>query len=424
MMIYNCILSLAALVIRAVGKRKELRAWLRARSTKACAFVEGQQGLLKQIASEMAQETGEVYWFHAASFGEYNVIRPVIRRLRKNGRKIVLTFFSPSGYEAVTARNHRREEVDHVFYLPLDTARNARQFIQLVHPTKAVFAISEYWVNYLNELRKRGIPVFQVSMSVRAGSYLTQWYGYPIRRALRAMHTMMVLDEGSKQRLEEMGFTNVIVTGDPLFDNAIATAADDYSNALIARFAATADGLLVAGSISDRQDLSIVSSLANSHPDLKCIFVPHELSEAVLRVTEESVEGKALRCSQCDEKTNLDDVQVLIVDFMGQLARIYRYGRWAYVGGGFTPYLHSVIEPVVYGMPVAYGPQVERKPVAEKMADMGIGCVVTTPQEADAWLGRVRQSDTLQNIQQQAAAFTAKQAGATQCVADIISQTS
>lgn len=418
--IYQLLISLVDRLLHIVWNSPRLQHYLFTHRPKVYKVVMGQRELLDHIAATMAREQREVYWLHASSYGEYNVIRPVAQRLRTAERAVVITFFSSTGYEMLQAKNKHGEEADYVFYLPLDKKCYVRRFLDSVKPQRAVFAISEYWMNYLNELQRRKIPAFVVSMSVPESSYLLKWYGYPIRKALNAMQTMMVLDEGSKERLQQVGFCNVVVTGDPLFDNAVAIAREDYHHPVVERFAKTTNGLLVAGSINDERDVALVTQLVNRHSERKWLIVPHELKDQCICSIEQRLTVKSLRSSQCDDQTLLDDVQVLIVDELGQLARLYRYGRWAYVGGGFTPYLHSVIEPVVYGMPVVYGPRLERKPVAREMARMGIGGVVETPEELEQWWTAMEDDHRLKRLQQQALQYAQRQAGATDRVVEIL----
>ena len=406
MLLYNIGVRLAALFFRIGGTVKPLQRYLSAHHPKASRFIEGQKGLMPRVKGEMGDDTGEVYWFHAASFGEYNVIRPVVKGCRKSGRRIVVTFFSSSGYDAFKAENQKTGEADHVFYLPWDTPSNVRQFLDAIHPDKAIFAISEYWLNYLHELGKRKVPTYLVSMQVGSGSYLLKWYGAPIRKALKSIHTFMVLDEASKRHLADIGFHNVVVTGDPLFDNAMAIAKEPYHNDIIERFCQHGEEVLVAGSMSDGKDLELVASLTHAHRDVRFIVVPHEISADGISRISQHIEAKTLLYSKCNESTRFDDAQVLVVDFLGALARIYRYGQWAYVGGGFTPYLHSVVEPVVYGIPVAFGPRIERKKTAKQMTDLGIGEVVRTEKDINSWFDNVRDHGKMADIKEKARQYT------------------
>ena len=343
--IYQLLISLVDRLLHIVWNSPRLQHYLFTHRPKVYKVVMGQRELLDHIAATMAREQREVYWLHASSYGEYNVIRPVVQRLRTAERAVVITFFSSTGYEMLQAKNKHGEEADYVFYLPLDKGR-------LTLGTMTMFQ------NVFGNMRS--------SLSSALSS-------------MNAMQTMMVLDEGSKERLQQVGFCNVVVTGDPLFDNAVAIAREDYHHPVVERFAKTTNGLLVAGSINDERDVALVTQLVNRHSERKWLIVPHELKD------------------QC-----------------------ICYGRWAYVGGGFTPYLHSVIEPVVYGMPVVYGPRLERKPVAREMARMGIGGVVETPGKLEQWWTAMEDDHRLKRLQQQTLQYAQRQAGATDRVVEIL----
>lgn len=325
--LYNISLILIQYVIRMIAIMRPLFS----RECKIMKFAGGQSRLLAIIREEMAKDhKGERIWIHAASLGEYGVARPIIRQIKQEKScSIVLTFFSPTGYEAV-CKCH--SEIDHVFYLPFDTPGNARTFLDIVCPEKAVFMISEYWINYLTELRKRKIETFLVSAIINRSSSFFRWYGGMFRDVLTAYTHFMVLNEKSKTNMKQLGMENVTVTGDPLFDNVTAVSQTLYSNPIVERFAAQGP-LFIAGSISDCNDVRLVCGLANKYRNTHFLIVPHEICEENLNELKYNLEGKSLFYSECDEDTSFDDTQVLIIDFLGTLAYLYRYGRWAYVGG-------------------------------------------------------------------------------------------
>ena len=387
-------------------------------------FATGQKHAMRTIEDALrGEDRDNVFWFHAASLGEYNVIRPIIQRLKeRRSCRVVLTFFSPTGVEALTSREKLPPCIDHVFYLPLDTRRNARRFLRVVRPQKAIFAVSEYWVNYLGELKRQGIPAFLVSGCIGDDSILLKWYGrWFYGKALRSYHAMMVLDDHSKSNLESLGLNNVVRTGDPLFDTAISVAATKYHDEKIERFCAAQHPVFIAGSIHDRNDLRLVGSLANRHRDVKFIFVPHEIRANNMELVKEHTEGKAVAYSEIADGDDLSDVQILVIDFLGALSRIYRFGHFAYVGGGFTPYLHSVIEATVYGLPVAFGPNIKRKVTPRQLQVLGIGRMVRTEDELDNWLSSLKNDgQALQTIRQKAREYTQQNSGATEKVTELI----
>ena len=178
-----------------------------------------------------------------------------------------------------------------------------------------------------------------------------------------------------------------------LFNNAVSTALSSYGNATIERFCHEAGDVFIAGSISDKKDLDIMAHLANCNKDTKFIFVPHEISEDGLNNIRFNLEGYSILYSECTPETDFSRYQTLIIDFIGSLAKIYRYGKWAYVGGGFTKYLHSVVEPAAYGIPVAYGPCVKRQPIARIMKEHGIGTVIRNKHELNNWFLSLKTND-------------------------------
>lgn len=396
---------------------------LSAQGGKTEKFVKGQLRAMEAAMRNATTRPGNVMWVHASSYGEYNVAKPILKELRlTHGYYILMTFFSPTGYEAVSAMDSSVSHVDEVLYLPLDTPDNARRFVDTVCPVKAVFIISEIWPNYLDVLNNRGIPSYLVSAKVNSKTAALKWYGGIFRQSLCKFTTVMTLDSTSEQALRRVGVNNVVTTGDPLFDNALDVARMPYSNSVIERFCSGQD-VFVAGSISDRKDLDLVTFLANNNREQKCIFVPHEISEENLMRIRAGIAGRCLLYSECSDDTNLDNVQVLIIDFLGALARLYRFCRYAYVGGGFTPYLHSVIEATVYGLPVAFGPNIYRKNTPRELIELGIGQTVTSGSQLDRWYRSLKaDTDRIERIRRTAVSYAENNAGKIRQIIDIITK--
>lgn len=403
--LYNLILTVG----EALLKLTACWSFLLPSNRKVCKLAKGQRHLLARIEKDFSnEEERHTVWIHAASLGEYGVARPIIRQLE--GCRIVVTFFSPTGYETLCDYH---PGVEHVYYLPWDTCRNAERFLDIIRPQKAVFIISEYWMNYLNELKKRKIPTFLISAIIGKRSPFFRWYGCLFRESLAAYTHFMVLDEASKENLHKLGYGNLTVTGDPLFDNAINIASTPWCNSIVNNFAKQGD-IFIGGSISDDKDTDLVCTLANRHQDVHFIIVPHEISEENLNAIKFNLEGNALCYSECDENTDFSNTQVLIIDFMGALAYLYRYGRWAYVGGGFTPYLHSIIEATVYGLPVAFGPQIQRKVTPNELIRLGLGKKVRSKKDLEQWFSSLKGNETaLENIRKTAKEYTMRNSGAT-----------
>lgn len=382
---------------------------------KFSRFVKGQRGLIEHIREEMADIDRSVptIWFHAASLGEYGVARPLINAVRRRGRcNIVMTFFSPSGYEPVS-KNH--PDIDKVFYLPLDTRRNARRFLEAVKPDRAVILISEYWPNYLQQLKFSSIPTFLVSAIIRDNSQFFRWYGKIYRKSLSAFSHIFVLNESSRFNLNMLGYTDVTVEGDALFDNAALVARTQWDDPVLDRFCAGRK-VFIAGSISNDKDLRLVAELVKRHRNVPFILVPHDIRSSSLdAIAAECGPSIKYYSATSPDDASLPSTQCLIMDCIGKLAYLYRYGTWAYVGGGFTPFLHSVIEATVYGLPVSFGPRIERKVTPQQLVELGIGAVVTDASELEEWFRQLADDDArLAEIRQICEKYVAENVGATE----------
>lgn len=389
--------------------------------SKFARFAKGQKGAVRELHEAAAglDRKRPTVWLHAASLGEFGIARPIVSMLKDScDCNIIVTFFSPTGYEALHAKPC--ESVDRVLYLPFDTSGNVRKFLDIIKPDCAVFMVSEYWHSYLNELHRRGIPTYLVSSVIREDGPFFKWYGNLYRKSIGCFKEIFVLNDGSRQLLNRLGIENVTVNGDPLFDNVTLVASTPWKDKIIGHFT-HGHKVFIAGSIHDDEDLKMIAELANRHRDVRFMIVPHEIRPSTLRHIEESLEGKVRFYTQCDSSTSFKDTQVLVVDFVGALAYIYRYATWAYVGGGFTKLLHSIIEPAVYGLPVAFGPNVNRKVVTRQMIDLGIGHVVSTPDELDKWFSGLKDNpEALREIADKAAVYVSRNVGATRRVVNRI----
>ena len=373
-------------------------------------YAKGQQGLMQHIEEAMARRgEGPTVWFHAASLGEYQVARPLISALKKQGPcNIVMTFFSPTGYRALEGRH---PEIDFLFYLPLDTPRAARRFVETVSPDKAVFIISEFWPNMLQQLKFNAVPTYLVSALIRDDSQFFRWYGRTYRRALSAFTRIFVLNESSRFNLRMLGYTDVSLSGDPLFDNAYLVANTPWQDAVIEKFKG-GEPMFVAGSISDENDARLVCRLIEENPDTRFLLVPHEIKQQAVDALRRMVGAPSALYTESTAETDFSDTKVLILNTVGKLAYVYRYATWAYVGGGFTPLLHSVIEAMVYGVPVSFGPMIQRKVTPNQLIDLGLGAMVKNPDEIADWFASLK-TDTarLDEIRRGAAAYVEENIG-------------
>lgn len=389
--------------------------------SKFIRFAKGQKSAIDEVEAAVKglDRSCPVVWIHAASLGEFGIARPIIRLLKESCRcNIVVTFFSPTGYEALNAKTC--EDVYRVLYLPFDTSGNVRKFLDLLRPDCAVFMVSEYWHTYLHELHRRGIPTYLVSSVIREDGPFFKWYGNLYRKSVSYFKEIFVLNEESRQLLGRLGVENVRVNGDPLFDNVTLVASTPWEDKTVESFT-RGHKVFIAGSVHDDEDLKMVTDLANRHPDTRFIIVPHEIRPTTLRHITDSIKGEVKFYTQCGPDTDFSDTQVLVIDFVGALAYIYRYATWAYVGGGFTKLLHSVIEPAVYGLPVSFGPNVSRKVVTRQMIDLGIGRIVSNSDELDRWFSNLKDNpQALRETADKAAMYVGKNVGATRRVVNRI----
>lgn len=307
-------------------------------------------------------------WFHAASLGEFEQGRPLIERLRREHpeRKILLTFFSPSGYEV--RKDYAGADI--VCYLPFDTPLNARKFVRMAHPEAAYFIKYEFWRNYIEVLHHHDIPCFSVSSIFRPGQVFFRWYGRGYARVLHRMTHLYVQNDESRRLLEGIGVNHVSIVGDTRFDRVIDIRKAAKPLPLVERFAGCWR-VLVAGS-SWAPDEDVIIPYFNSHSNLKLVLAPHVVSEDHLRQIEQKLSRPFVRYSAATPKS-VAEADCLIIDCYGLLSSIYRYATVAYVGGGFGVGIHNVPEAAVYGVPVVIGPNNEKFREAQALLRLG-GC--------------------------------------------------
>ncbi len=309
------------------------------------------------ILRERLQPTEQYVWFHAASLGEFEQGRPLMERIRRDHPRvrILLTFFSPSGYEV------RKDYpgADIVCYLPIDTPLNAQHFVRMVNPSMAFFIKYEFWANYLRVLRQRGVPVYSVSSIFRPGQVFFRWYGRDYAKVLRCFTRLFVQNEESRRLLAGIGVTNVDVVGDTRFDRVLQIKEAAKTLPVVEAFAAGAARVFVAGS-SWPPDEEIFIPYFNAHRDWKLIVAPHVIGEAHLRQIMKLLEGRRVARYTTATPESVAGAEVLVVDCFGLLSSVYRYGTVAYVGGGFGVGIHNTLEAAVWGMPVVFGPNNKR----------------------------------------------------------------
>ncbi len=328
---------------------------------------------------EHVDPNAEYVWFHAASLGEFEQGRPIIEELKRIApeKKILLTFFSPSGYEV--RKNY--EGADLVCYLPIDTYVNARKFLRTVRPVMAFFIKYEFWYNYLHILRHRNVPVYSVSSIFRKEQLFFKWYGHSYSKVLKCFTWFFVQNEESRRLLEAKGFSNVDVTGDTRFDRVVQIASQSKTIPVVEKFA---DGkkVFVAGS-SWLPDEEIFIPYFTGHKDWKIIIAPHVIAESHLGQIMQLLTGRrVVRFTQVHETDDeqLREAEVLIVDCFGLLSSIYKYGDVSYVGGGFGVGIHNLLEAAVWNIPVVFGPNNEKFQEAQELKACGGGIEIDGPE--------------------------------------------
>ena len=306
-------------------------------------------------------------WFHAASLGEFEQGRPVIEQLKKEqpDTKIILTFFSPSGYEI--RKNYALADI--VSYLPLDTASAAKKFVEMVNPSKAIFIKYEFWPNYLQALQAAGVPVYSISAIFRPGQVFFQWYGQWYKKLLGGIDHIFVQDKTSLDLLKANGINNVSVAGDTRFDRVADLAAQAKNIPLVEAFVKGADKVIVAGSSWPKDEELLVRYL-KLHPDVKMILVPHEIHAAHIMGISKLLDGNFVRYTEATE-ANVQTTNCLVVDTIGLLSSIYRYAHVAYIGGGFGVGIHNTLEAVVWNVPVVFGPMYDKFREARDLIAIG-----------------------------------------------------
>ena len=362
--LYNIITLLAAQLLKIVALF----------SPKMKLFVDGRKSTFQTLANKI-QTSDKTIWFHAASLGEYEQGLPVIEAIKEQfpTHKIVVTFFSPSGYEV--RKNNAIADV--TVYLPLDTISNAKQFVELVHPEMAFFIKYEYWPNYLNELKKQQIKTYLISGILRENQAFFKWYGGFYRNALKTFDYFFVQNESSKTLLQSIGFNNVKVSGDTRFDRVVSILERDNSLDFIEQFKDNTTTIVI-GSSWPKDESLLVNYINQSSNDVKFIIAPHNIKSEQIQELKNAITKKIVLFSENVETRHalsLQEYSIFIIDTIGILTKIYSYADIAYVGGGFgNPGVHNILEPATFGVPVVIGPNYSHFAEATALVNME-GCI-------------------------------------------------
>ncbi len=386
-------------------------------SKRAALLVKGRKTVWDTLGGVSLE--GDVIWVHCASLGEFEQGRPLIEAIRKKNPsyKIVLSFYSPSGYEV--RKNYK--EADVVCYLPSDTRANAKRFISTVNPRMVFFVKYEYWYNYFRELKEVGTPLYLVSAIFRKDQIFFKWYGGWFRKILNNVKCFYIQDEKSAALLDGIGIKAYIVAGDTRFDRVAAIAAAANPIPVVENFA-TGAKVLVAGSTWPADEQIIASYINNSAKDVKLIIAPHMVDESHIQQLERRFPLPVCRYTKVKGEIGAD-VRVLIIDTIGLLSAIYRYGSVAYLGGGFGKGIHNTLEAATYGMPVIFGPRHLKFKEAIDLKEKGAGFSINDSVEFGNLMERLwddENKDYLKKSGEAALEYVQSMCGATEEILKLI----
>ena len=374
------------------------------------------------ILREKIDRNAKYIWFHASSLGEFEQGRPMIEKIKAEHPeyKVLLTFFSPSGYEV--RKNYKGADV--ICYLPFDTPFRVKKFLNLANPAIAIFIKYEFWKNYLDELHKRRIPVYSVSSIFRRDQIFFKWYGGTYRNVLKDFDHLFVQNETSKRYLSKIGINRVTVVGDTRFDRVLQIREEAKDLPLVKLFKGdntftfVAGGAWGAGGESTPKDLFI--EYFNQHPGVKLIIAPHVIDENHLVEIIRKLKRPYVRYTRADEK-NVLKADCLIIDCFGLLSSIYRYGEIAYIGGGFGVGIHNTLEAAVYGIPVIFGPKYQKFMEAVQLLEAKGAYSIKDYDELKTLLDRFRTDEVfLRETGTNAGYYVTSNAGATEKIMHMI----
>lgn len=408
---YNLIIGLYALVVRIISPFHR----------KARLMIKGHKKVYRKLKKEV-DPNAKYIWLHAASLGEFEQGRPIIESIKANHPeyKILLTFFSPSGYEV--RKDYKLADI--VCYLPFDKKRNVKRFLKYAKPSIAIFIKYEFWYNYINQLHKMKVPTYMVSAIFRPTQFFFKWYGKPFQKMLKYYECICVQDENSKNLLANISIHNVEICGDTRFDRVIDIKEQAKAIPIADAFTKNGNGekqmTLVAGS-SWPKDEDIFIEYFNNNPELKLIIAPHEIHEAHLNYIESILKRPSIRYTEALKNNDVQNVDCLIIDTFGLLSSLYRYGQVAYVGGGFGVGIHNIIEAAVYNVPVIFGPNFKKFREANQLIEAGGGYPI---HDANSFMGLmdefINYPEVLNSAGNQAGEYVRSNAGVVDKVLSII----
>lgn len=385
------------------------------KNKKAKEWLDGRKNIFDAIQNSIDQKKKYI-WFHFASLGEFEQGRPVIEQMKKekNDCSIVITFFSPSGYEV--RKNYPL--ADHVFYLPADTRTNAQRFIKLLNPNLAVFTKYEYWYHYFEELHQQHIPLFIISGIFRKEQIFFKWYGSLHRKMLNRVSHFFVQNEQSKSLLINLGISDVTNSGDTRFDRVHSNAVHPINLPEIENFC-KGKNVFIAGS-TWADDEKLIETIIGQYPDWKFIIAPHEVSPDRILDLQKKFTNSINYSDYKKLKSSGDDQQILIIDSIGILSSIYHYGDIAYIGGGFGVGIHNTLEAAAFGIPVLFGPNYSRFMEAVQLIEEEAAFSVKNVEAMNQIMNNLQNNEYRTNCGIKAKQYVDRNTGASQIFLDYL----
>ena len=390
-------------------------------NNKAALWVKGRKDIFKKIDTAMSNSSAKKIWMHCASLGEFEQGKPLLEKIKKQypGHTIVLTFFSPSGYEVQKHSN----VADHIFYLPIDSRQNAKKFLALVQPSLIMFVKYEYWYYYLKEAKEQNIPVLLASGIFFPHFSFFRWYGVLQRKMLHFITHFFLQTESSKELLSTLNITNVSVAGDTRFDRVLEVASEAGAFPEIEQFINSAR-TIVAGSTWSEDDEAL-DHFANTHPELKFIIAPHDISNERLKecctLYKHAILYSEYKAALEKGEALAPGINALIIDNIGKLKFLYRYATICYVGGGFGSGIHNILEAAVYYKPVIFGPAYDDYSEAIDLIDKDGAFDIEDALELESQLNELLNDQVLYNEAcNTAGKYVKNNTGATNVIMDYI----
>ncbi len=374
---------------------------------KAKEFVLGRKNIFKELKT--IPQRDNVYWFHCASLGELEQGKPVIERLKKTDPSIqvLITFFSPSGYKY----GKDYEIADFVFYLPIDTQKNAKKFIELINPKKVFFIKYEFWYHYLFQLKEKNIPTFLISGVFRKKQLFFKWYGTTHREMLSCFTHFFVQNKTSKKLLNTLGFKNASITGDTRLDRVYQNSLFPKKPALIEQFVNNKKTIILGSSWPEEEKI-IANFIKSTKKDYQFIIAPHNIDENRIKNIVELIKVDVLKYSDASIK-NINEYKTLVIDNIGILANIYQYTDIAFIGGGFSGSLHNVLEPASFGNVILFGPKHDKFDEAEELLEINGAYNISDTDDLLAIINHLESGTNLTDFQEKNKNYIKNNKGAT-----------